>query len=334
MKYPTRRQFVQGVGVAGLALVAGCGRLPWQAQPRAMKVYRVGFVTIGTDPAELDSNLRAFRQGLGEHGWVEGDTVVIEPRFAQGREESYPTLMTELTSLPVDVIVTASSPAIRAAMEATTSIPIVFAAAGDPVGTGLVASLAHPGGNVTGLTIIGPQLGGKQLQLLTETAPGISRVAAFYTPTTAGWVDEMQTAAPTLKVQLQPIALRTADDLAGAFAAAANEGAEGLVMTSDALLNAHHTRIVDFATRNRLPMIAGTRPFVTAGALMVYGPDTERNFRRAATYVDKILKGAKPADLPIERPMTFDFVINLRTAQALGLTIPQHVLLQATEVLQ
>ncbi len=327
----SRRRFVQGAGAAGLALAAGCGRLPWQAPPPA-KVPKVGWLLPGS-PGPFPG-VDTFRQALHDHGWVEGQNVTMVYRYAEGREDRYPALAADLVQVPVDVIVTQSTPAIRAAKDATAAIPIVFTAAGNPVGTGLVESLARPGGNVTGLSILSSPLSGKRVELLKEAVPGVSSVAAFWTQTTAGALGEMQAGAQTLGVALHPIEVRTHDDLDAAFAAAARAGVDALIFAPDAVFITAVGRIVDLSATLRLPAMYADRQFVDAGGLMAYAPSLSDRYQRAAWYVDRILRGTKPADLPVEQPMRFDFAINLRTAEALGLTIPPHVLLQATEVIR
>jgi putative ABC transport system substrate-binding protein len=328
MMRQSRRQFVQSVGVAGLALAAGCGRLPWQAQAPP-KVPRVGYLSIASH-SSIMTLTDAFRHGLRELGYVEGHNIVIEYRSAEGSDERLPALAAELVGLPVDVIVAGSAQALLAAMGATSTIPIVAAQAGDPVGTGLVASLARPGGNLTGLINMGAKLNQKRLELLKDAVPSFSRVAVLANPgnpMTTLQLAETREAAQSLEVQLQILEVHRADAFGSAFEAASREGAEAMIILGSPLMTATAARLAELTGRSRLPAIHGIRDFVGAGGLMAYGADLRAQFRRAATYVDKILKGARPADLPIEQPTTFDFVINLRTAQALGLTIPPHVLL-------
>jgi putative ABC transport system substrate-binding protein len=336
----SRRRFVQGAGVAGLGLLAGCGRLPGQTAPPA-RVPRIGYLSPGgaslTNPPP-NSLFEAFRAGLRERGYVEGQSVILDLRAAEGRSEALPALAAELVALPVDVLVTPGVTAIRAAMSATSSIPIVMAGIGvDPVAAGLVASLARPGGNITGPTQIFDGLSGKRLELLTQAAPGITRVAALWN---AGNSDKLlewratQEAARAMGLQHVALEVRDAADLDGAFVTARQERAGALVVFFDTLTDRQRSRIVDLATQQGLPSMWSFGEFATAGGLMAYGPSNFDQYRRAAYYVDRILKGAKPADLPIEQPTVFEFVINLKTAQALGLTIPQHVLLQATEIIQ
>jgi putative ABC transport system substrate-binding protein len=329
----TRRCFLQGsLALVGLGLFSGCGGLPLPGRQPA-KILRIGFLGLTT----VVDVLEAFRDGLRELGYVEGRTVVIEARWAESNEQ-FPTLAAELVGLPVDLIVAAGlAPSIQAAMGATRTIPIVFAATGDPVGAGFVASLARPGGNVTGLSTLGAQTRGKGLQLLRELVPGPSRVL-YLGDTVAGEATgnsrEVREAALSLGVQLLTPTIRGAGDLPAAFELAVVEHAEALLVTGAPLLVAERGRIAEFATAARLPSMFQEREFVTAGGLMAYGPNRLAMYRRAAVYVDKILQGAKPADLPVEQPTEFDFVINLKTATALGLAIPQSVLQQATEVIQ
>jgi putative tryptophan/tyrosine transport system substrate-binding protein len=332
----SRRQVVQGAGAMGLGLLAGCGRLPFQAQAPPASLHRIGFLVPGS-PDGTAPNLAAFQQGLREYGYTAGENIFLESRYAEERYERLPELATELVRLPVEVIVTQGTPVALAARQVTTTVPIVMATSGDPVESGLVASLARPGGNVTGLSLISPELSAKRLQLLREVVPGISRVAAIWNPANAATLlslREMQAVAGSLAVQLQPVEVRGADELESAFDAITGEGADALTTMSDSLFFNHHARLAELAAKRRLPALFPEREFAVAGGLLTYGASGPGNFRRAAYYVDRILKGTSPADLPVERPMKFDLAINLRTAQALGLTIPPHVLLQATEVIQ
>jgi putative tryptophan/tyrosine transport system substrate-binding protein len=328
----SRRQVLQGAGAMGLGLVAGCGRLPGQAQAPA-KVPRIGYLGVFSDAP--GPSAEPFRQGLHDLHYAEGHNILIEWRWAGPNSDRLPELTAELVRLPVDVIV-AEGAAIRAAMEATSEIPIVMMGAIDPVTSGYVASLARPGGNVTGPSNMAVQLGAKRLQLLKEAAPGTQHVAVLWhpTPTTAVAWEEVQGAAPTVGVGLQSLPVGDAPDFDTAFEAAARERANALFVLPDSFMSYHLARTVDLGTQSRLPAMYPRRAYVEAGGLMSYGAVPGDSVRRAAVYVDKILKGAKPADLPVEQPMTFEFVINLQTAQALGLTIPPHVLLQATEVIQ
>jgi putative ABC transport system substrate-binding protein len=331
----SRRQFVVGAGAAGLGLVAGCGRLPWQASPpTAVKVHRLGFLR-GGDPTTQARNVDHFRQALSELGYVEGQNLAIEYRSAEGQEERYPVLAAELVELPVDVIVAQGLAVARATKAVTSTVPVVFTSVSDPVGTGLVASLARPGGNLTGLSAFATELSGKRLQLLKDTLPTISRVAVLAATTTSPTqVRATEVAARALGLQLQLLEVGGPDDLEPAFEAAAVARAEALVVLLGAALVAASEDIAELAISRHLPSVAPDRRFIEAGGFMSYGPNVAGMWRRAASYVDKVLKGVKPADLPVEQPMTFDFVVNMKTAAALGITFPQEILLQVTEVIQ
>ena len=308
------------------------------AQP-AGTVYRVGFLqnTPPTNNPAILPFVGAFVQGLRERGWVEGQNTIIEWRYADGRMERFPDLAAELVRLKVDVIVTVAAPAARAAKQATTTIPIVALAVSDPVGQGLVASLARPGGNITGSATLFPELAAKRLALLKETLPRISRVAVLRNVANPGNVflwKEVQVAGRTLGVTLHSGEVRGPDDFQGAFAAMIKERPQGLLVLDDPLFFTFRTSILDFAAKHRLPAMHPFREFVEAGGLMAYSVDLADMYRRAATIVDKILKGAKPADLPVEQPTTFELVINLKTAKLLGLTIPPSVLARADRIIE
>jgi putative ABC transport system substrate-binding protein len=326
----SRRQFA--LGAAGLGLLAGCGRLPWQAQ-QPVRVPRIGFLAS----ISATEYLQGFRQGLRERGYLEGQNIEIEVRLAEGEYERLPALAAELVRLQVDVIVAATVPAIEAAHDATGAIPIVMSVTVDPVATGTVTSLARPGGNVTGLSMMAPVLAGKQLELLQEAVPGLSQVAVLWNPTNPGTVPqlrEVEVAAGALGVRLQPVEVRGPNELEGAFVTMTQEQLDGLIVIVDAIFLDHRAQIAELAAKWRLPAVYGLREHVEAGGLMSYSANISDMFRRAAYYVDRILKGAKPADLPVEQPMTFDFVVNLKTAQALGITFPNEIMLQVTEVIQ
>jgi putative ABC transport system substrate-binding protein len=309
--------------------------LALQAQP-ATKVYRIGF--LGSASASTNPHLlQAFRQGLRELGWFEGQNIVIEYRWAEGRLGRLTDLAADLVRLNVDVIVSAGTPGPLAAKHATRTIPIVMPAAGDPVASGLVASLARPGGNVTGLSLMVPELGGKRLQLLKEVMPGLSRVGILWNPQSLYprlVVRETEMVAPALGVRLESLEVRVPEDFERAFEAAILRQVDALITVEDSLTLTHRTRIVDFAAKSRLPAIYGLREFVDAGGLMTHGADLQDLFRRSATYVHRILKGARPADLPIEQPAKFELIINLKTARTLGLSIPPSLLLRADQVLE
>ena len=304
------------------------------AQPLA-KVPRIGLLAFGS-PGPQQVLVEAFRQGLRDLGYAEGQNVAIEYRFAEERQERLLELAAELVRLQVDVIV-APSNAAYAAKHITPTIPIVMTTSGDPVATGIIASLARPGGNMTGLTLLSPELAGKRLELLKEVVPELSRVAVLWNaahPDKALEWRETQIAAQALGVQLQSLPVRGPEDFDSAFEATAREHAGALLVLGDSLTFGHRTRIVDLAAKSRLPAMYEVREFAAAGGFVTYGPSVPDNWRRAATFVDKILKGSKPGDLPVERPMRFELVINLQTAKALDLTIPPRLLFQATEVIQ
>jgi len=273
-----------------------------------------------------------------ELGYVEGQNIAIESRWAEGKYDRLPGLAAELVRLKVDVLVTQAAPAIQAAKEATRTIPIVMAISGDPIGTGFVASLARPGGNITGLSLLATELSGKRLELLKEAIPKLSRVAVIWNSSSPGMAHrfrEVQAAARALGVRLQSLEVRgDPSDFEGAFSAATKERPDGLLVVLDPFTTLHRRRIGEFAAGSRLPAVYGSSAFPEAGGLMSYGPNIPDMYRRAAFYVDKILKGAKPADLPVEQPRKFELVINLKTAKELGITIPPEVLLQADRVIK
>jgi putative ABC transport system substrate-binding protein len=302
---------------------------------RPGKIPRIGVLMPGRPPSLL---LDAFRRGLRELGYVEGQTISIEYRWAEGKVDRLPSLAAELVGLKVDVIVTGGGvPGVHAAKRATDTIPIVFTNAADPVASGLVASLARPGGSVTGMATMSPEIIGKRLQLLKEAIPTVARVAILYNPAFSGSLFNLkaaQGAAPALGLTVQPLEVRSADEFSRAFAALTRERADALVAFGDPFTTAHQAQIVELAARSRLPAMYSRPDFAHTGGLMAYGPSLPDMYRRAATYVDKILKGAKPADLPVEQPTKFELVINLKTAKALGLTVPQSVLIRADQVIQ
>jgi len=306
------------------------------AAQEARKLPRIGF--LGNSTASLEANLVGpFRESLRNLGYVEGRNISIEYRWAEGNYDRFPTLIAELIALKVDVIVTAGTPAALAVKKATASIPLVMVAVGDPVGTGLVASLGRPGGNVTGLTSIAPELEGKRLELLKEALPRVSRVAVLWNPANAyqiGSEKEVQAAAKVLRISVVSLPVRNPEELGNAFAAIPREHADAILVLADRLFLHNRERIADFAIKNRLPGMNAYRELVEAGGLMSFGPSYAMMHRQAATYVDKILKGAKAGDMPIEQPAKFELVMNLKTAKALGLTIPQSLLLRADEVIQ
>ena len=303
------------------------------------KVARIGF--LGLNPGASPHLREAFLQGLRDLGYVEGRTVVIEYRSAEGKPERFPALAAELIALKVDVIVTGGgTPTALAAKQATRTIPIVFASAPDPVADGLITSLARPGGNITGLSNLTPELVGKRLEQLKQAVPRVSRVAVLWQPGALGERTEKdilkgaEVAARALGVRLQFVEARGPADIDRAFSEMIRARAGALTVLGSAMLFSERRRLVDLAAKHRLPAVYTSRDIVDAGGLMSYGPNLADNFRRAAIYVDKILRGTKPGDLPVEQPTKFELVINLKTAKALGLTIPQSLLLQADEVIQ
>jgi ABC-type uncharacterized transport system substrate-binding protein len=330
-----RREFISLLGGA-----APGWPLTVRAQ-QAAKVARIGFVaTSSLETREQRVTVDAFRQGLSERGYVEGQSIIIEYRAAHGRIERFPELVTELVRLNLDLIVASNTPAAHAAKQATNAIPIVVPAMGDPIGDGLATSLPRPGGNITGLTFLGPELANKRLELLKQALPAVSRVAALWHPGAYGestmneMLGKIAAAASTLQVQLQFVEVRGAAEFDRAFLAMARQRADALIVLPSPMLFTERRQIVDLATRHRLPSIAMAREFAELGGLMAYGANLPDLFRRAATYVDKILKGEKPADLPIEQPTKFELVINLKTAKALGLALPLIMQITADEVIE
>jgi ABC-type uncharacterized transport system substrate-binding protein len=332
-----RAAFAVALALGILAVPLGA-----EAQP-AGKVPRIGYLSF-FEPNTLDD---VFRQGLRDLGYVEGQNIAIERRYSEGRAERLPDLATTLVRLKVDVIVVAACGAsLNAASQVTSTIPIVVAACSDDlVATGLISSLARPGGNITGLSELTPELGAKRLELLKEAAPGVRRVAILWNPAyserfsanfrfwSSDWT-EMRAAAQVLGMTLQSVEIRGPNDFDTAFSAMTRERADALIAFSDPLIVLHRRRIADLAAKNRLPVMYPSREVVDAGGLMSYGPSISDMFRRAAVYVGKILKGANPADLPMEQPTKFELVINLKTAETLGLTIPQSLLIRADHVIR
>jgi ABC-type uncharacterized transport system substrate-binding protein len=308
---------------------------------RASKVARIGFLaTGGLDSADQQVTLDGFRQGLRERGYVEGQNIVIEYRAADGKIERFPGLATELVGLNLDLIVAGNTPAARAAKNATATIPIVVPVMGDPVGDGLVASLARPGGNITGMTFLGPELATKRLELLKQALPAVSRVAALWHPGAYGestmreMMHNIEAAAGTLRVKLQLVEVRGAAEFDHAFSAMARERAEALFVLPSPMLFSERRQIVDAAIRHRLPSIAMAREFAELGGLMAYGANLPDLFRRAGAYVDVILQGTKPADLPVQQPTKFELVINLKAAKALDVDVPPTLLALADAVIE
>ena len=303
---------------------------------RPSTVHRIGCLW-NASPSLTQHLLEAFRHGLHERGYVEGKHFTIESRYAEGNLERLPDLAAELVGLPVTIIVTSGSQAIQAVKHATSTIPIVMAASGDPVETGFVTSLARPGENLTGLSLFAPELSGKRLELLKEAVPAIAHVAVLANPanpTTAAQLRETQRAAQALQVQLHPVEVRGPHDLDHAFAAIRSMPADALIVLLEPMFMQQRARLVELTATSRLPAMYGFREDAEAGALMAYGPNFPDMFRRAATYVDKILKGAKPGDLPVEQPTKYELILNLKTAQALGITLPPTLLVLADEVIR
>src|SRR6266511_4339729 len=319
--------------IALLAVFLLAAPLAASAQ-QAAKVARIGYLS-GASLTASPHLPEAFRQGLRDLGYVEGRNVVIEYRDAEGRPERFAALAAELVALKVDVIVAPNTPAALAAKQATRTLPIVFAVAADPVMSGLVTSLARPGADVTGLSILAPELVGKRLELLKQAVPEVSRVAVLWRPGSMGermdkdMLKEADGAARALGVRLHLVEARGPADFDRAFADITRARAAALTVFGSTMFSNERRRLVDLAAKNRLPAVYTSREFVDAGGLLSYGPNAADLYRRAATYVDKSLKGTKPADLPVEQPTKFDLVVNMRTAQTLGLTIPQSILLQA-----
>jgi len=321
---------------AFIALIGGAAAWPFAARAQqAEKKYTVGILSAGGENTALSV---AFADALRELGWVEGRNVVFEYRYAENRPERLPELAADLVRLKVDVIAAAGTLAPLAAKRASATIPIVMTAAGDPLGSGLVASLARPGGNVTGMSLMAPDLGGKRLELLKDVLPRLSRVAVLWNaanPYSALVFKETQTGGQTLGIEVQSLEVRDPDDFDGTFEAVRRQHPEALITVEDPLTVGHRKRIADFAVEHQLPSLHGVREFAAAGGLMSYGASLADLFRRAAGYVDKILiMGAKPADLPVQQPTKFEFVINLKTAMALGLRIPDKLVALADEVIE
>ena len=303
------------------------------AQQPAGKVPRIGFLDSGSAAGPL---VEAFRQGLRDLGYIETKNILVEYRFLEGKSEATPRLVGELVQLKVDVLVLGPQPAIRAAKQSTKSIPIVMVTSQDPVAAGFVSSLARPGGNITGLTRLTRELSGKRLELLKEAVPGVSRVGALSSPTQAlSDLKFYEAPARALKIQLQSLELRPPNpDIDAVFLAAARERFGALITVSGSLVDRYAKRIMDLAIKNRLPSMHEKSDYVDAGGLMSYSANDADQYKRVAYYVDRILKGAKPADLPVEQPTDFDLVINLKTAKQIGLTIPPNVLVRADRVIK
>jgi putative ABC transport system substrate-binding protein len=326
---------VMGVALKllGIMLFALCAAVEAQ-QPQ--KIHRIG-VLGATSPATIAARLDAFRQGLRELGYIEGKNIVVEYRYADGKLNRVPALAAEMVRLNVEVILTGGSAATRPAKEATTTIPIVMAQDTDPVGNGFVTSLARPGGNITGLSIVAPEIGGKQLELLKESVPKLLRVVVPSNPDEASYAQlrkETELAAKALKIETQFLDARGPQDIENAFREATKRRADAILVPTMPIVAAQRAQIAHLAVKNRLPAMYGQPEYVELGGLMFYGASINDLFRRAATYIDKILKGAKPADLPVEQPTKFELVINLKAAKQIGLTIPPNVLARADRVIR
>jgi putative tryptophan/tyrosine transport system substrate-binding protein len=323
-----RREFILLIGSTAVA---------WPLAARAQqapKIHTIGWLSPAVPVFMVGT---AFSNALRELGWIEGQNIAIERRYAENRLERLPGLAAELVRLNVEVIVAAGTLGPLAAKRATSTIPIVMTAAGDPLGSGLIASLAHPGGNVTGMSLMAPDIAGKRLELLKEILPRLVRVAVLWnaaSPYPAIVFKETQTAARRFGIEVQSLEVRSPDDFNGAFEKAREHRPDALIEVEDLLTNSLHKRIVEFAAAEQLPSLHGTREEVEAGGLISYGASLSDLFRHAAGYVDKILKGAKPADLPVQQPTKFELVINLKTAKALGITIPPSLLATADEVIE
>ena len=331
MSYRTTRRLVSLAMLTLLGFLAA----PLAAAQQRGEVSRIGILSAALAPST--PLFTAFREGLRELGWAEGQNIAIEFRWAEGRPERLPVLAAELIGLRTAVILTDSTAAALAAKHATRTVPIIMATVADPVGSGLVASLAHPSGNVTGLSLLASGLSAKRLELLKAVVPRLSRVAVLLNEANPGSVvslNDTESAARTLGLELYPLKVRGPEEFEHAFAAAAREGANGLIQLSDAMLFQHRATIVRLAAKNRLPAMYEVKGFTEAGGLIAYGPSIPAQYKRAAYYVDRILKGANPADLPVEQPMKLELVINLRAAENLGLRIPPSLLLQVDEVIR
>ena len=299
------------------------------------RIPRIGYVS-GNDPSNPGPNVEAFRHGLRDLGYIEGKNILVEYRYyVEGKPESAPSLVAELVQLNIEVLVVVPSPAIRAAKQATKTIPIIMVTTADPVATGIIDSLARPGGNITGFTRLTRELSGKRLELIKEVVPGITRVGVLWTGGPSANFKEYEPAARALKIQLQSLEVQGPNpDFGGAFQAAVKGRTSALVAVRATMLIPNRKKIADLAIQNRLPSMYEANDFVEAGGLMSYAAGESEIFKRAAVYVDKILKGAKPADLPVEQPTKFEFVINLKTAKQIGLTIPPNVLARADRVIK
>jgi len=325
------RKIIIGFALSVLVLALS---FPSAAQ-QAKKVLRIGYLSAGSSSSEA-LRLEAFREGLRQRGYVEGQNIIIEVRYAEGKPERLPDLAADLVRLKVDVIV-AGGALIRAAKNASSTLPIVMLFAPDPVEAGYIESLARPGGNITGLSSMQVELSGKRLELFKEAFPKVRRPAVLWVSgggSTGATFRETQTAAKALGLKIRPLEVRGPEDFDGVFAVATKERLDGLFTVTSTFLTANRKRIVDFAAKNRLPAMYHNEDFIEAGGLMTYAPSLLDMHRRAATYVDKILKGTKPSDLPVEQPMKFELIVSLKTANQIGVTIPPNLLVRATKVIR
>ena len=328
-----RRAFIAALG--GAAAASASWPLVARAQPRG-QLPRVGYLFSFTQ-TEGRHLWEACRQGLRELGYVEGRNIAVEPRFAEGRHDRLPELASDLVRHNVDVIVAAATPASLAAKAATRTIPIVIVAVGEPVKVGLVTNLARPDGNITGLSLLTTDLSGKRLELLREFVPKLARVGVLKNPdnaVSAVFLEETQVAARKLGIELRASDARNPEQIDRAFEAATARRDDAMIVFDDPAVWSHRTRVVEHAARRKIPLMYGLRDFVDAGGLVSYGPDRPDQYRRTAIFVDKILKGAKPADLPVERPTKFELIFNQKTAKALGLEVPTSLLLRADEIIE
>ncbi len=329
-----RRRFLRDIGLAGVGtLLASCAG-GTRAEPE--RIYRIGYLSKAG--SHVVPAFESFRKGLREQGFVEGKNLFIDERFPEGGDDELRATATDLVEQKVDLIVARCSPETKAAKHATQTVPIVMIAlTGDPVGSGVVSSIARPGGNVTGLTVLAPQLSGKRVEVLKEAYPGVSRLAVLYNasiPENADDLREMESAARSLGVELQVVSVKTSDEIDRAVATALQGRPQAITTLMGTLGTSNRAAIVAAQTRNALPAVYEVREFVDVGGVMSYGPSLREIYSRAASYVAKILRGAKPADLPVERPTRFELVVNLRTAKSLGIALPQSVLAQAAEIVQ
>lgn len=325
----TRRKIVLALGASALAPLAAFAQQP-------ARIPRVGFLGGGSSVGNAD-RIGAFRQGLSELGYVEGKTIVIEQRWAEGKLDRLPAMLAELVRLNIDIIVSAGPTVTKVAKDANVAVPVVMGFDDDPVHSGFVASLARPGGSITGLSTLSPGLSGKQLEVLKEIIPKVTRVAAIGSvthPGTAQSLKEMEVAAKALQLKLQYLDVAEARDFETAFASARKGRADAIIVLTSVVTNTHRKEMVDLAAKNRLPAMYYTAEWVETGGFLAYGASYSELFRRAATYVDKILKGAKPGTLPVEQPTKFELVINMTTAKALGIKVPQSILVRATKVIE